>query len=81
MTDDQARLWHVQRKADLVRLIDRQTSVEALERLRQAAGHEFDSDLHRRLAQRVMNIKAERQADPAQTTAPARLPAAHRARQ
>jgi hypothetical protein len=58
MTDDQARLWHIQRKADLARLIDRQTSIDALERLRQAAGHEFDADLHRRLARRVMDIKA-----------------------
>ena len=56
MTDAQSRLWHAQRKADLASLIDRQNTVDELDRLHRAAGHEFDDALRARFARRVQEV-------------------------
>jgi hypothetical protein len=61
MTDEGARLWHTQRKADLAALIARAKSLDALDRLHQQAGHELDNDLRRQLQQRMTALKAEGQ--------------------
>jgi hypothetical protein len=57
MTDAQARLWHVQRREELARLIDRQTSVDALDKLQRASGHEFDTGLWAQHARRVQEVR------------------------
>jgi phage gp46-like protein len=58
MTDAGARLWHLDRLRDLRRLIDRARTPEALAKIEQAAGHEFDADLRRHLQQRMTALKA-----------------------
>jgi hypothetical protein len=58
MTDADARLWHVQRRAELSRLIERHTTVDALDALQRAAGHEFDTGLWAQHARRVQQVRA-----------------------
>jgi hypothetical protein len=57
MTDAPARLWHVERRKELARLIDRQSTVDALDKLQRAAGHEFDTDLWAHHARRVQEVR------------------------
>jgi hypothetical protein len=59
MTDADARLWHVQRRAELSRLIERHTTVDALDALQRAAGHEFDRGLTEQFARRVQDVRAK----------------------
>jgi len=60
VTDEQARLWHVQRKAELSAMIARSRSLDALDRLYRATQHELDADHDRLIKQRVAELKAER---------------------
>lgn len=58
MTDEGARLWHVQRKAELSGMIARAKSVDALDRLYRATQHELDTDHERQIQQRMTALKA-----------------------
>ena len=58
MTDQQARLWHQQRKADLQALIIRARDMTALDKIQRTAGHEFDADLTAFMAARVRVMKS-----------------------
>jgi hypothetical protein len=58
MTDAQARLWHVQRREELARMIDRAATIDALDKLHRVASGEFDDELRAQLARRVAAVKA-----------------------
>jgi hypothetical protein len=60
MTKVGDRLPHVQRRADLVQMIDRQDSLDALDWLQRTAGHEFDPDLREQHRRRVQAVRSGR---------------------
>lgn len=57
MTDPQARLWLIERRAELARLIDRQNTVDALAKMHRDAGHEFDTGLWAHHARRLQDVR------------------------
>jgi hypothetical protein len=59
MTDADARLWHVQRREELARLIERHTTLDGLERMHREAGHEFDKGLWVQWNRRVQDVRAK----------------------
>lgn len=58
MTDSQARLWLIERRAELARLIARQNTVAALDKMHRDVGHEFDTGLWAQHARRVQDVRA-----------------------
>ena len=58
MTDEAARRWLEDRRADLRNLIARATTQDRLDAIYHARRVEFDADLTRHLQQRMTAIKA-----------------------